>query len=177
MRFEATIPDNRGSAVVQLADELGLSRSQLIDEASLALFLKVVIEVRRGRRLVTVDPSSSQPACELARPTLSALEWALEPEKITLPAEAIAKMQERTEAAPETVSGFDHGTTGRWLVYAPLRPQRGEVTTTGARWRGFSSRARMDRTDVEHERDPRHRLHVGAASRKRGADREVQRKW
>ncbi len=100
MRFEATIPDNRGNAVVQLADELGLSRSQLIDEA-LALFLKAVIEVRRGRRLVTFDPGSSQPACEIATPTLSALEWALKPEKLTLPAEALAKMQKLTEAAPQ----------------------------------------------------------------------------
>ena len=100
MRLEATVPDNRGTAVVQLADELGLSRSQLIDEA-LALFLKAVIEVRRGRRLVTLDPSSSQPACEIATPTLAALEWALRPEKLQLPAEALAKMQERVEAAPQ----------------------------------------------------------------------------
>ena len=56
MRFEATIPDNRANAAAQLADELGLSRSQLMDEA-LALFLKAVVEVRRGRRLVTLDPS------------------------------------------------------------------------------------------------------------------------
>jgi hypothetical protein len=99
MRLEATVPDNRGTAVIQLADELGLSRSQLIDEA-LALFLKVVLEVRRGRRLVTLDPSSSAPACEIATPTLTALEWALKPEKVELPVEALAKMQALAEAAP-----------------------------------------------------------------------------
>jgi hypothetical protein len=71
----------RHVAAIQLADELGLSRSQLIDEA-LALFLKAVVEVRRGRRLVTVDPSSAAPACEIATPTLAALEWALQYEKI-----------------------------------------------------------------------------------------------
>lgn len=100
MRLEATVPDNRGTAVVQLADELGLSRSQLIDEA-LALFLKAVLEVRRGRRLVTLDPNSSQPACEMATPTLSALEWALKPEKLALPDAALAKMHELAEAAPQ----------------------------------------------------------------------------
>src|SRR5688500_10094433 len=100
MRFEATIPDNRGNAAVQLAEELGLSRSQLIDEA-LALFLKAVIEVRRGRRLVTLDPRSSAPACEIATPTLSALEWALRPEKLELSAEALAKLHALVEAAPE----------------------------------------------------------------------------
>jgi hypothetical protein len=100
MRLEATVPENRGSAVVQLADELGLTRSQLIDEA-LTLFLKAVIEIRRGRRLVTLDPRTSQPACELATPTLAALEWAMQPEKISLPAEALAKMHALTEAAPK----------------------------------------------------------------------------
>jgi hypothetical protein len=100
MRLEATVPENRGTAVVELADELGLTKSQLIDEA-LTLFLKAVIEIRRGRRLVTLDPRTSQPACELATPTLSALEWAMQPEKISLPAEALAKMHALTEASPK----------------------------------------------------------------------------
>lgn len=99
MRLEATVPENRGSAVLRLADELGLSRSQLIDEA-LALFLKAVLEVRRGRRLVTVDPRSSQPACEIATPTLAALEWAQATEKLKLPSRALAKMHELTATAP-----------------------------------------------------------------------------
>jgi hypothetical protein len=99
MRFEATVPDSRGSAAVQLADELGLSRSQLIDEA-LALFLKAVVEIRRGRRLVTIDPRTSQPACELATPTLSALEWATKPEPLRLPAKALAKVKELAAAPP-----------------------------------------------------------------------------
>src|ERR1041384_428011 len=103
MRLEATIPDPRGTAVVQLADELGLTRSQLIDE-SLTLFLKAVLEVKRGRRLVTVDPRTSQPACELATPTLPALEWALQPERLTLPGEALGNMRALTEAAPKAGS-------------------------------------------------------------------------
>ncbi|MBX3226189.1 MAG: hypothetical protein KIT84_28550 [Labilithrix sp.] len=100
MRLEATVPDTRGSAIVQLAEELGLSRSQIVDEA-LALFLKAVLEVRRGRRLVTLDPTSSQPACEIATPTLAALEWAQRPEKLELPSEALAKMKALTEAASQ----------------------------------------------------------------------------
>ncbi len=99
MRFEATVPDSRGTAAAQLADELGLSRSQLVDEA-LALFLKAVIEVRRGRRLVTLDAGSSQPACELVTPTLAALEWARNPGQLELPAEALEKMARAAEAAP-----------------------------------------------------------------------------
>ena len=99
MRLEATIPPSRGNAVDALADELGMSRSQLVDEA-LALFLKAVLEVRRGRRLVTLDPRSSQPACELATPTLSALEWALSPQKLDLSVDALAKINALVEAAP-----------------------------------------------------------------------------
>ena len=100
MRLEATVPDSRGNAVLELADELGLSRSQLIDEA-LTLFLKAVLEVRRGRRLVIVDPRSAQPACEIATPTLAALEWAQNSQKLELPADAVEKMRALTKAAPK----------------------------------------------------------------------------
>ncbi len=100
MRLEATVPASRGTAFVQLADELKLSRSQLIDEA-LALFLKAVLEVRAGRRLVTVDPRSSQPVCEIATPTLAALEWALKPEKLDLAPDALARIQRLLEPAPK----------------------------------------------------------------------------
>ncbi len=98
MRFEATVPDSRGAAVVELAEQLGLSRSQLIDEA-LALFLKAVIEVRRGRRLVTLDPRSEAPVCEIATPTLAALEWTQNPKPLDLSPKAIARMQELIDAA------------------------------------------------------------------------------
>jgi len=93
MRLEATVPDIRGAAVEQLASELGVSNSRLVDEA-LALFMKAVMEVRRGRRLVTMDPNGAQPACELSTPALSALEWALQPQTLQLPEHAVAKMQE-----------------------------------------------------------------------------------
>jgi hypothetical protein len=97
MRLEATVPDNRGEAVIQLAEELGLSRSQLIDEA-LALFLRAVIEIRRGRRLVTLDPTSGQAAAEIATPTLTALEWAAQPRKLTLTPTALAKVKAEIDA-------------------------------------------------------------------------------
>jgi hypothetical protein len=56
--------------------------------------------VRRGRRLVTLDPNSSAPACEIATPTLSALEWALNAQKVKVSPEALLRMQDLTEAAP-----------------------------------------------------------------------------
>lgn len=103
MRVEATIPDSRGSVVEELAEELGLSRSQIIDEA-LSLFVKAVLEVRRGRRLLTVDPQNAQAACELVTPTLAALEWSLKPAKLELSEAALAKIHEMVKA-PAQPSG------------------------------------------------------------------------
>jgi hypothetical protein len=99
MQLEAIVPESRGTAVVQLAEELGLSRSQLIDEA-LSLFLQVVFEVRRGRRLVMVDPVTKGTVGELATPTLMALEWAANPQKLTLSPAAIAQIEELVDAPP-----------------------------------------------------------------------------
>lgn len=102
MRVEATIPDSHGSAVEELAEELGLSRSQIIDEA-LSLFVKAVLEVRRGRRLMTVDPQNTEAACELVTPTLAALEWARKSHRLELTESALAKVHEMV-AAPASPS-------------------------------------------------------------------------
>lgn len=99
MRVEATIPEARGTAMAELAAELGLSRSQVVDEA-LALFLKAVVEVRKGRRLVTVDPHRPDPVCELATPTLTALEWAMNREPLRLASEEITTMRELVDNPP-----------------------------------------------------------------------------
>jgi hypothetical protein len=76
VRFEATIPDGRAAAAIMLASDLGLSRSQLIDEA-LSLFLMATIEAKRDRKLVTVDRQTGAVACELTTPTLATLAWNL----------------------------------------------------------------------------------------------------
>jgi hypothetical protein len=59
------------------------------------------MEVKRGRRIVTLDPRSSQPACEMATPTLSAIEWMLHPATIELSSQAVSKMRELAEKSPE----------------------------------------------------------------------------
>lgn len=100
MRIEATVPDSRASAIIELAEQLGLSRSQIVDEA-LALFLKAVLEIKRGRRLVSQDPTGLETACELTSPTLTTLEWAMSPVSIQLPADALAKMQALIDNPPE----------------------------------------------------------------------------
>lgn len=112
MRLEATIPDIRGTALQELAEELGMSRSQLTDEA-LALFLKAVLEIRRGRRLATVDPANREPACELTSPTLAALEWALRPEKLVLSEAAASRMKDTLDHPPKPGSRLRAATKHR----------------------------------------------------------------
>jgi hypothetical protein len=41
-----------------------------------------------------VGPDASGSTCEIATPTLSALEWAAHPQRLELPAEAVALMHE-----------------------------------------------------------------------------------
>lgn len=100
MRLEATVPDSRGEAIREVADEFGLSRSQIVDEA-ISLFLKAIVEVRRGRRLVTIDPSNAERQCELSTPTLATLEWASRPMKMTVEPAAFAKLVELSETPAE----------------------------------------------------------------------------
>lgn len=107
MRFEATLNDTRGQLLLDLAAELGLTRSQLMDEA-LGLFLKAALEVKRGQRLVLVTPDTQKVTCELTSPTLAQLEWASHRDaawasrvqEVTLPIQAVEKIADLIESAP-----------------------------------------------------------------------------
>lgn len=93
MRLEATLPDSRAQALERLADELGLSKSQVVDEA-VAMFLQVVSAVRGGRRLVAVAPSlAAGPDCLITTPTLSALEWTSRSEPLPVSADAMERVR------------------------------------------------------------------------------------
>ena len=97
MRVEATLPDSRGQALDQLADDLGLSRSQVVDEA-VGLFLKAVLEARRGHRLVTL--AGDEPACELSTPTLAAMEWTARSQPLMLSDSAVEKIADLLDSPP-----------------------------------------------------------------------------
>lgn len=94
MRVEATVPDARARTLAELAEQLGLSRSQIIDEA-LALFLKAVLEARRGRRIVLMDPEGTAVTTEIVTPTLAQLEWIAHRQVLRLPAEAAKRIADR----------------------------------------------------------------------------------
>ncbi len=93
-------PDGEGAAVVKPADELGLTKSQLIDEA-LTLYMTAVMEVRRGRRLITMEQGASQPACEIVTPSLSMMEWALQPTQLSLSTNAVETIADLAKTAPK----------------------------------------------------------------------------
>jgi hypothetical protein len=105
MRLEATVPESRGQAVDQLATELGLSRSQVIDEA-LAVFFQAISAVRRGQRLVAVDPAAKALDCLIVTPTLAALEWASKPEPLQVSPEALEKVRALLAAPPAPSSNL-----------------------------------------------------------------------
>jgi hypothetical protein len=91
MRIEATIADPRAEQLSQLADQLHVSKSQLIEEA-LAVFLKAVLEAKLGRRLAFIDPTSRQAVCEVASPSLTQLEWTAHQASIQVTSEAMEQV-------------------------------------------------------------------------------------
>jgi hypothetical protein len=103
MRVEATIPDGRAEVLAELSKELGASRSQLIDEA-LSLFFRAVMEVRRGRRLVS--KGGEQPESELVTPTLTQLEWAMNRQPLTLGAEELQRVADALQDDAEPTAAL-----------------------------------------------------------------------
>ena len=83
MRVEATISDPSGDQLSLLAKELGVSKSQIVEEA-LALFVKAMMEARKGRRLAIVEAKDQRTVCEIASPSLTQVEWTAHRESIVL---------------------------------------------------------------------------------------------
>lgn len=97
--LEATLPEPRLEQVKWLEQELGLSKSQIVDEA-LSLFTKLVLEAKRGCRPCLID--ATERIRELTSPTLTQLEWeSLQRERIVLPDADFDRLQQTLENPPE----------------------------------------------------------------------------
>ncbi|WP_257451535.1 DUF1778 domain-containing protein [Archangium lipolyticum] len=81
-RLEATVPEARMDQVSHLEEELGLSKSQIVDEA-LSLFFKTVMELKQGWRIAFLD-TDTQRVREFTSPALTQVEWAARRERIVL---------------------------------------------------------------------------------------------
>ena len=99
MRVEATVSDARGRQLAEIAEELGISKSQLLDEA-LSLYLIAIAEARHGRRVAVVEPSTQKPVKELLTPALSQLDWAAQREQVVLSREEFDSILHLVEHPP-----------------------------------------------------------------------------
>ena len=111
-RVEATVTDSQSQAVQQIADQMGLSRSEVVGEA-LGLYVKIFMEAKLGHRLVTLDPKTQRPVCELVTPTLAALEWTLHQEPIEVSPEAMNEIQQIIAKPPAPTVALRKGLAKR----------------------------------------------------------------
>lgn len=97
-RLEATVPETRMEQVSHLEEELGLSKSQIVDEA-LSLFFKTVMELKQGWRIAFLD-ANSQRVREFTSPALTQVEWATRRERIMLPDADFERVEKLLESPP-----------------------------------------------------------------------------
>lgn len=101
MRLEASMNDVRGQQFEELRKELGLSKSELVEEA-VAYLLDSIDHVKRGRAVAVME--DDRKITDLNPPTFSLIRWLNHRETVTLPgsdfdrvADALEKPAEPTE--------------------------------------------------------------------------------
>ena len=101
MRIEATIPDGRRDQLETMQAELGLSKSQVVDEA-LALFLHAFLEAKKGRKLAIIESESGKQISEMTSPSLGHVEWTTYRQSLKLGTAAVKKIRQmvKQSAAP-----------------------------------------------------------------------------
>ncbi|KFA89088.1 DUF1778 domain-containing protein [Archangium violaceum] len=87
------------SQMKHFEEELGLSKSQIVDEA-LSLFFKTVIELKQGWRIAFVDADAPQRVREFTSPALTQVEWATQRERIVLSNADFDRVQKMLENPP-----------------------------------------------------------------------------
>ena len=70
------------------------------------IILKAVLEVRRGRRIVSMSSGRNEPACEMATASLVTLEWSQHRERINLSPEALERASQLIESPPEPTAAL-----------------------------------------------------------------------
>jgi DNA-binding transcriptional MocR family regulator len=110
MRIETTLPDPRARQLAELADELHMSKSAVIEEA-LALLFTGLVEARRGRRVAIIDAESQRVISQLATPALSQVEWASRREPVTV-SEGVASPPKATAALRKAMRPARHPRNG-----------------------------------------------------------------
>ena len=99
MRIEATVSDIRGAALLEMCQQLGLSRSQVVDEA-ITLLVMLAQEARSGRRLVSQGRSKKDLPREIRTPILAQVEWLAQRQTIDASDEMIQKIVDLVNSSP-----------------------------------------------------------------------------
>lgn len=105
MRIETTLPDPRARQLAELADELHMSKSAVIEEA-LALLFTGLVEARRGRRVAIIDAESQRVISQLATPALSQVEWASRREPVTVSEGGLLRVAEAVASPPKATTAL-----------------------------------------------------------------------
>ena len=105
MRIETTLPDPRARQLAELADELLMSKSAVIEEA-LALLFTGLVEARRGRRLAIIDAESQRVISQLATPALSQVEWASRREPVNVSEAGILRVAKAVATPPKATAAL-----------------------------------------------------------------------
>jgi len=105
MRIETTLPDPRARQLAEMADELHMSKSAVIEEA-LALFFTSLVEARRGRRVAIIDAESQRVISQLATPALSQVEWASQRERVAVSGAGFARVAEAVAKPPKATAAL-----------------------------------------------------------------------
>ncbi len=100
MRVEATLPEPRGLQLAELADELNVTKSDLVQEA-ISLLMTALSGARRGQRVAMIDAASREVVTEVVTPLLAQIEWSAGREKITLSEREAAKVDEPLSNPPQ----------------------------------------------------------------------------
>lgn len=104
-RIEATIPEPRLAQVKHLEEELGLTKSQIVEEA-IGLFFKAVLEIRQGHRVGFVANDRKSLVVEFTSPALSQVEWAAHRAPLTLSNRGFDRMQRLVDKPPAPVAAL-----------------------------------------------------------------------
>jgi hypothetical protein len=105
MRIETTLPDPRARQLAEVADELHMSKSAVIEEA-LALLFTSLFEARRGRRVAIIDAETQRVISQLSTPALSQVEWTAHRERLTIGVPAFSMAAEAVANPPRPTPGL-----------------------------------------------------------------------
>ncbi len=118
MRIETTLPDPRAQQLAEMADELQMSKSAVIEEA-LALLFTSLAEARRGRRMAIIDAETQRVISQLSTPALSQMEWTASRERLTLGSREFSMAAEAVANPPKATAAL------RRAVRAGRKPRGG----------------------------------------------------